>query len=138
MELNYSTIALLFPAVPLMFLVFANTSGAIGTRLREVFEKVQDTNLSGAEYEIFRNEAAYLAKRLSLIRFAQMLNGLTFLFNMLTLVSIYVGKQVLAESLFACTVAVMMFSILIYLVEISISVTAVRFLWRQIQRKQSN
>ena len=138
MELNYSTIALLFPAVPLMFLVFANTSGAIGARLREVFEKVQDTNLSGAEYEIFRNEAAYLAKRLSLIRFAQMLNGLTFLFNMLTLVGIYVGKQVLAESLFACTVAVMMFSILIYLVEISISVTAVRFLWRQIQRKQSN
>ena len=47
MELNYSTIALLFPAVPLIVLVYANTSVVIGARLREVFERVQDTNLSG-------------------------------------------------------------------------------------------
>ena len=137
MELNYSTIALLFPAVPLIVLVYANTSVAIGARLREVFERVQDTNLSGVEYEILRDEAAYLAKRFSLLRFSQVLNFLTFLFNMLTLVSIYVGKQVLAESLFAYTVVVMMFSILLYLLKISISVNPVRVLWRQIQRKQS-
>ena len=84
-----------------------------------------------------RDEAAYLAKRFSLLRFSQVLNCLTFLFNMLTLVSSYVGKQVLAESLFACTVVVMMFSILLYLLEISISVNPVRVLWRQIQRKES-
>ena len=78
MELSYSTIALLFPAIPLMFLVYSNTSTAVGARLRELFEAVSRGDVTGDEYNRVSEEAEYLAKRLSLLRSAQMLSGLTF------------------------------------------------------------
>ena len=119
MELSYSTIALLFPAIPLMFLVYSNTSTAVGARLRELFEAVSSGDVTQEQFPRLRDEAEYLAKRLSLLRSAQMLSGLTFLFNILTLVGIYIGKQVLAQYLFGCAVIVMMLSILLYLIKFS-------------------
>ena len=133
MELGYSTIALLFPAIPLMFLVYSNTSTAVGARLRELFEAVSRGDVTGDEYNRVSEEAEYLAKRLSLLRSAQMLSGLTFLFNLLTLVSIYLGQQVLAQYLFGCAVIIMMISVLLYLMEISTSVRAVGLILNKIK-----
>ena len=125
MELSYSTIALLFPAIPLMFLVYGNTSAGIGARLREILEKVLRGNVTDDVRQRLRSEAIYLSKRLTLLRLAQMFSGLTFLLNIATLFSIYAEEQVVAQSLFACAVIVMMISIITYLIEISLSVKAV-------------
>ena len=125
MELSYSTIALLFPAIPLMFLVYGNTSAGIGARLREILEKVLQGNVTDDVRQRLRSEAIYLSKRLTLLRLAQMFSGLTFLLNIATLFSIYAQEQVVAQSLFACAVIVMMISIITYLIEISLSVKAV-------------
>ncbi|HHZ75567.1 MAG TPA: DUF2721 domain-containing protein [Rhodospirillales bacterium] len=133
MELGYSTIALLFPAIPLMFLVYSNTSTAVGARLRELFEAVSRGDVTGDEYNRVSEEAEYLAKRLSLLRSAQMLSGLTFLFNLLTLVSIYLEQQVFAQYLFGCAVIIMMLSILLYLMEISATVRAVGLILNKIK-----
>ena len=133
MELGYSTIALLFPAIPLMFLVYSNTSTAVGARLRELFEAVSRGDVTGDEYNRVSEEAEYLAKRLSLLRSAQMLSGLTFLFNLLTLVSIYLEQQVFAQYLFGCVVIIMMLSILLYLMEISATVRAVGLILNKIK-----
>ena len=135
MELGYSTIALLFPAIPLMFLVYSNTSTAVGARLRELFEAVSRGDVTGGEYNRVSEEAEYLAKRLSLLRSAQMLSGLTFLFNLLTLASIYMEQQVLAQYLFGCAVIIMMISVLLYLMEISTSVRAVGLILNKIKSK---
>ena len=67
MELGYSTIALLFPAIPLMFLVYSNTSTHVGARLRELFEAVSRGDVTGNEYNRVCEEAEYLAKRLFLL-----------------------------------------------------------------------
>lgn len=133
MELGYSTIALLFPAIPLMFLVYSNTSTAVGARLRELFEAVSRGDVTGDEYNRVSEEAEYLAKRLSLLRSAQMLSGLTFLFNLLTLVSIYLEQQVFAQYLFGCAVIIMMLSIPLYLMEISATVRAVGLILNKIK-----
>ena len=133
MELGYSTIALLFPAIPLMFLVYSNTSTAVGARLRELFEAVSRGDVTGDGYNRVSEEAEYLAKRLSLLRSAQMLSGLTFLFNLLTLVSIYLEKQVFAQYLFGCTVIIMMLSVLPYLMKISTTVRAVGLILNKIK-----
>ena len=137
MELSYSTIALLFPAIPLMFLVYSNTSTAVGARLRELFEAVSSGDVTQEQFPRLRDEAEYLAKRLSLLRSAQMLSGLTFLFNILTLVGIYIGNQVLAQYLFGCAVIVMMLSILLYLIEISTIVKAVGLILTKIQANKT-
>ena len=133
MELGYSTIALLFPAIPLMFLVYSNTSTHVGARLRELFEAVSRGDVTGDEYNRVSEEAEYLAKRLSLLRSAQMLSGLIFLFNLLTLVSIYLEKQVFAQYLFGCSVIIMTLSILLYLMEISATVRAVGLILNKIK-----
>ena len=133
MELGYTTIALLFPAIPLMFLVYSNTSTHVGARLRELFEAVSRGDVTGDGYNRVSEEAEYLAKRLSLLRSAQMLSGLTFLFNLLTLVSIYLEKQVFAQYLFGCSVIIMMLSTLLYLMEISTTVRAVGLILNKIK-----
>ena len=133
MELNYSTIALLFPAIPLMFLVYGNTSAGIGARLREILEKVLQGDVTDDVRQRLRSEAIYLSKRLTLLRLAQMFSGLTFLLNIGTLFSIYAEEQVVAQSLFACAVIVMMISIITYLIEISLSVKAVHTVMKKIK-----
>jgi hypothetical protein len=126
MELTYSTIALLFPAIPLMFLVYGNTSAGIAARLREILEKVLEADVTDDVGKRLRSEAIYLSKRLTLLRLAQIFSGLTFLLNIGTLFSIYAEDQAVAQALFACAVIMMMISIVTYLIEISISASAVR------------
>ena len=105
--------------------------------LRELFEAVSSGDVTQEQFPRLRDEAEYLAKRLSLLRSAQMLSGLTFLFNILTLVGIYIGMQVLAQYLFGCAVIVMMLSILLYLIEISTTVKAVGLILRRIQANKT-
>ena len=137
MELGYSTIALLFPAIPLMFLVYSNTSTAVGARLRELFEKIFNKKLNSEESKRITGEIEYLSRRLSLLRSAQMLVGLTFLFNILTMVGIYLGKQEFAQYLFGVTVLAMMISILVYLSEILITIQAVKVVLNQVRTKNN-
>ncbi|MGY9001435.1 MAG: hypothetical protein ACKVIK_16085, partial [Rhodospirillales bacterium] len=68
MDLHYSIIALLFPAIPLMFLVYGNTSAGIGARLREILEKVLYGDVTDDVRQHLRSEAIYLSKRLALLR----------------------------------------------------------------------
>ena len=136
MTLTYSTIALLFPAIPLLFLVYSNTSNVVGVRLRELFELSSTTELTGEHFERTRAETRYLGQRLSLLRSAQIFAGITFLFNIMTLVGIYIENQDLAQILFACAVIAMMSSISIYLVEIIITVRAVGYLVKKIIEKR--
>ena len=81
MELTYSTIALLFPAIPLMFLVYSNTSMGIGARLREILEKAHEETITETVKQRIRDEALYLSKRLALLRICQVFAGLTILLN---------------------------------------------------------
>ena len=136
MTLTYSTIALLFPAIPLLFLVYSNTSNVVGVRLRELFELSSTTELTREHLERTRAETLYLGQRLSLLSSAQIFAGITFLFNIMTLVGIYIENQDLAQILFACAVIAMMSSISIYLVEIIITVRAVGYLVKKIIEKR--
>ena len=136
MILTYSTIALLFPAIPLMFLVYSNTSNAVGVRLRELFELSSTTELTGEHFERTRAETQYLGQRLSLLRSAQIFAGITFLFNIMTLIGIYIENQDLAQILFACAVIAMMSSISLYLAEIIVTVRAVSYLVKKITEKR--
>tara|TARA_B110000438_G_C15415901_1_gene479663 strand:- start:63 stop:476 length:414 start_codon:yes stop_codon:yes gene_type:complete len=135
MALTYSTIALLFPAIPLLFLVYSNTSNAVGSRLRELFELSSSTELTEGNFERIRAETEYLGKRLTLLRSAQLVAGITFLFNITTLIGIYIGNQNIAQILFACALFSMMSSIILYLIEIIITVRAVEYLVQKIKQK---
>ena len=135
MALTYSTIALLFPAIPLLFLVYSNTSNAVGSRLRELFELSSSTELTEENFERIRAETEYLGKRLTLLRSAQLVAGITFLFNITTLISIYIENQNIAQILFACALFSMMSSIIIYLIEIIITVKAVEYLVQKIKQR---
>jgi hypothetical protein len=135
MTLNYSTIALLFPAIPLLFLVYSNTSNTVGSRLRELFELSFSTELTEEYFDRIRAETLYLGKRLTLLRSAQIVMGITFLFNITTLIGIYIENQNIAQILFACALISMMISIIIYLIEIIITVKAVKYLVQNITQK---
>ena len=119
-----------------MFLVYSNTSNAVGVRLRELFELSSTTELTGEHFERTRAKTLYLGQRLSLLRSAQIFAGITFLFNIMTLIGIYIENQDLAQILFTCAVIAMMSSISLYLAEIIITVRAVSYLVEKIIKKR--
>jgi hypothetical protein len=135
MALTYSTIALLFPAIPLLFLVYSNTSNEIGSRLRELFELSSSTEITEKNFEKISAETEYLGQRLTLLRSAQLVAGVTFLFNIVTLISIYLENQFTAQIFFAFALFLMMSSIIIYLFEIIITVRAVKYLVQKIKQR---
>jgi ABC-type multidrug transport system permease subunit len=111
-----------------MFLVYSNTSNTVGVRLRELFELTLSKKITREHYERLRAETVYLGRRLTLLRSAQIAAGVTFLFNITTLLGIYTENQDIAQLLFACAVVSMMSSISLYLVEIIVTVKAVAYI----------
>ena len=118
-------------------------NGSGKTSLLKIIAGLNTPELGSIEFdhhqsnsEKYQIETLYLGQRLSLLRSAQIFAGITFLFNIMTLVSIYIENQDLAQILFACAVIAMMSSISIYLVEIIITVRAVGYLVKKIIEKR--
>ena len=103
--------------------------------MRELFELSFSTELTEEYFDRIRAETLYLGKRLTLLRSAQIVMGITFLFNITTLIGIYIENQNIAQILFACALISMMISIIIYLIEIIITVKAVKYLVQNITQK---
>ena len=137
MELSNTTIALLFPAIPLMFLVYANSSLAIGARVRDLYEAFSSGKKDATEIERITKEADYLIKRLKLLRYCQILSGSTFLFNVIALIFIFLENQFWGKLVFSAAVLSLMSSIVLYLWEITLSVKGINYLSAQMRKGPS-
>ena len=109
---DYAINALLFPGIPLLFLVYANISLQVGARLRVI--------INHDDPQQFSEEADYLMTRLRLIRLSIMMGGVAFVFNILSLISIYFTYGNLAEMFFALAAISLTASVCNYIYEVVI------------------
>jgi len=120
-DLNFWYPALLFPAIPLMMIVFGNRYSSLSKLIRELHDRViQEDEERGK----FTEQIELLTDRLFLVKSMQTLAGLSFIANLLTIFFRYINIPSAAFSFFGVATILLSASILLFVVEIQKSSSA--------------
>ena len=120
-DLNFCYPALLFPAIPLMMIVFGNRYSSLSKLIRELHDRV----IQEDEVRVkFTEQIELLTDRLFLVKSMQTLAGLSFIANLLTIFFRYINIPSVAFSFFGVATILLSASILLFVVEIQKSSSA--------------
>ena len=120
-DLNFWYPALLFPAIPLMMIVFGNRYSSLSKFIRDLHDRVlQEDEVR----DKFTEQIELLTDRLFLVKSMQTLAGLAFIANLLTIFFRYIDVPSVAFSLFGVATILLSASILLFVIEIQKSSSA--------------
>ena len=120
-DLNFWYPALLFPAIPLMMIVFGNRYSSLSKLIRELHDRV----IQEDEVRVkFTEQIELLTDRLFQVKSMQTLAGLSFIANLLTIFFRYINIPSVAFSFFGVASILLSASILLFVVEIQKSSSA--------------
>ena len=120
MELQLSTPALLFSAITLLMLAFTNRFLAIATLIRGLHKNY----LKEPESAIIVEQIHNLRRRLTLIKNMQLFGVFSFLMCIVCMYLLFQGYTIAANWVFVASMASLLISLLISLIEIQISTKA--------------
>ena len=121
MEINLNTPALLFPAISLLFLAYANRFLALANLVR----KLHYEYTKGEKHPILLRQIKSLRGRINLVRYMQGLGVLSFYCCVVCMYCIYRQWMLAARYLFAFSLISLMASLIISLIEIIKSTKAI-------------
>lgn len=130
MTLEVSTPALLFPAISLLFLSFTNRFLHLAALIRQLYQAWLD----GGD-EVLMAQIENLRKRLTLIRWMQLLGALSLFLCVASMVSIAAENQSVAVACFVSALLLMGGSLACLTVEVWISGGALRILLKAVEEK---
>ena len=120
-DLNFWYPALLFPAIPLMMIVFGNRYSSLSKLIRDLHDRVlQEDEVR----DKFTEQIELLTDRLFLVKSMQTLAGLAVIANLLTIFFRYIDVSSVAFSLFGVATILLSASILLFVIEIQKSSSA--------------
>ena len=120
-DLNFWYPALLFPAIPLMMIVFGNRYSSLSKLIRDLHDRVLNEDEARDK---FTEQIELLTDRLFLVKSMQTLAGLAFIANLLTIFFRYIDVPSVAFSLFGVATILLSASILLFVIEIQKSSSA--------------
>ena len=120
-DLNFWYPALLFPAIPLMMIVFGNRYSSLSKLIRDLHDRVL---LEDEVRNKFTEQIELLTDRLFLVKSMQTLAGLAFIANLLTIFFRYIDVPSVAFSFFGVATILLSASILLFVIEIQKSSSA--------------
>ena len=123
MNIDYTVTALMFPAIPLLMSVYSNRFHSLSILIRELHdEHVYENHVPNEWKKQFIN----LSGRITLLRWTIMFAAFGFLFNMLTVLGLYLEEVLIARLIFGSCSLSMIISILFFIREIHISTNALK------------
>ena len=124
MNIDYTVTALMFPAIPLLMSVYSNRFHSLSILVRQLHdEHVYEKHIPPEWKKQFIN----LSGRITLLRWTILFAAFGFLFNMLTVLMLYVGSLQIARFIFASCCVCMIISIFLFLQEIRLSNQALKY-----------
>ncbi len=114
MSLSLTTPALLFSAISLLLLAYTNRFLSLAALIRSLANQAEDRGVADAQI-------ANLRHRIRLIRWMQEAGVLSFTLCVLSMLLIYLGKEGLAVWSFGASLALLLYSLVLSVVEIRIS-----------------
>ena len=123
MNIDYTVTALMFPAIPLIMAVYSNRFHTLSALIRKLHDEYVFEKHIPPEWE---KQLKNLSRRINYLKFSIGAAGLGFLFNMMTVLVLYLGKIFVARLIFATCCISMIISIVLFLFEIFLSTNALK------------
>ena len=123
MDIDYTVTALMFPAIPLIMAVYSNRFHTLSALIRKLHDEYVFEKHIPPEWE---KQLKNLSRRINYLKFSIGTAGLGFLFNMMTVLGLYLGKIFVARLIFATCCISMIISIVLFLFEIFLSTNALK------------
>tara|TARA_Y100000817_G_scaffold186591_1_gene145815 strand:+ start:25 stop:429 length:405 start_codon:yes stop_codon:yes gene_type:complete len=123
MNIDYTVTALMFPAIPLIMAVYSNRFHTLSALIRKLHDEYVFEKHIPPEWE---KQLKNLSQRINYLKFSIGAAGLGFLFNMMTVLGLYLGKIFVARLIFASCCISMIISIILFLFEIFLSTNALK------------
>ena len=124
MNLEYTFIAIMFPAIPLTMVMFGNRFHTTSVLIRQMHDEYIYEKVMPAE---FNQQLKILKSRIILLKRAQIAMGLSFLFNMLSVFTLFFNATLPAKLFFASCLLSIILALIIYLYEITLSTKALKY-----------
>ena len=123
MNIDYTVTALMFPAIPLIMAVYSNRFHTLSALIRKLHDEYVFEKHIPPEWE---KQLKNLSQRINYLKFSIGAAGLGFLFNMMTVLGLYLDKIFVARMIFASCCVSMILSIILFLFEIFLSTNALK------------
>ena len=124
MDIDYTVTALMFPAIPLMMTMYSNRFHTLSGLIRNLHDQLTFDKKTPPQLE---NQLHVLNKRTNLLKYTMGFAAFGFLFNMTTVLLLYLENIQFARLNFATCCLCMIVSIFLFLQEIRLSNQALKF-----------
>ena len=98
MDIDYTVAALMFPAIPLMMTMYSNRFHTLSALIRQIHDQYTFEKKVPPEWE---NQLHVLNKRTNLLKYVMGFAAFGFLFNMTTVLMLYINTLQVARLNFA-------------------------------------
>ena len=124
MDIDYTVAALMFPAIPLMMTMYSNRFHTLSGLIRNLHDQLTFEKKAPPELE---NQLHVLNNRTNLLKYTMGFAAFGFLFNMTTVLLLYLESLQIARLNFAACCVCMIVSIFLFLQEIRLSNQALKY-----------
>jgi hypothetical protein len=124
MDIDYTVAALMFPAIPLMMTMYSNRFHTLSSLIRKIHDQYIFEKCTPPAWE---NQLHVLNKRTNILKYTMGFAAFGFLFNMSTVLMLYLGSLQTARIIFAGCCICMIISIFLFLQEIRLSNQALKY-----------
>ena len=123
MNIDYTVVALMFPAIPLIMNVYSTRFHTLSALIRKIHDEYVFEKHTPPEW---KDQLKNLNDRISVLKYSILLGAFGFLFNMVTVFALYLDEVFIARVIFGSCCLSMMISIIFFIREIQISTKALR------------
>ena len=118
MNIDYTVTALMFPAIPLLMNVYANRFHTLSALIRKIHDEYVWEKHIPSEWE---KQLINLNGRVKWLRYTLAFASFGFLFNMLTVLALYLNVIFVARIIFGSCCLVMIISVIFFIRDIHLS-----------------
>ena len=123
MNIDYTVTALMFPAIPLIMAVYSNRFHTLSGLIRKIHDEYVFEKHTPPEW---KQQLINLNDRVKNLRITILFAAFGFLFNMLTVLGLYLNEFIIARLIFGSCCLSMIISIMFFIREIHISTNALK------------
>ena len=123
MNIDYTVVALMFPAIPFTMSIYSNRFHTLSSLIRKLHDEYIFEKHIPSEW---KKQLINLNGRIKLLRYSIVFASFGFLFNMLTVFGLYLNRIFEARIIFGSCCLAMIISIIFFIREIQLSTKALK------------
>ena len=123
MNIDYTVVALMFPAIPFTMSIYSNRFHTLSSLIRKLHDEYIFEKHIPSEW---KKQLINLNGRIKLLRYSIVFASFGFLFNMLTVFGLYLDRIFEARIIFGSCLIAMIISIIFFIREIQLSTKALK------------